>query len=63
MQTSSGNDFELKRNSVSGFKKKRTFFKKSSFLKMTYNLGVLKSSLYNVNHAPFFPSWLFSVPQ
>lgn len=44
MQTSLGNDFELKRKSVSGFKikphsKKK---KKCSSLKMTCNLGVLK---------------------
>lgn len=45
MQTSLGNDFELKRKSVSGLKIKphsKKKKKKCSSLKMTCNLGVLK---------------------
>lgn len=42
MQTSLGNDFELKRKSVSGLKIKPHSKKKFSSLKITCNLGVLR---------------------
>lgn len=64
-QTSWGNDFGLKRRSVSGEKKSQKneplFY---SSLKKTCTLGVLKSFVYNVACAQLFPSSLVfhSVP-